>query len=104
MTAVDCEGLRIQQDAARQYVYQAVKNNELEKPTRCEWCGAELPLDGHHSDYKKPLKVIWLCRACHTSLHKGIRRALSTAKKNSRAGIVKPGKMAKLSKTGTGRA
>ncbi len=104
MTAVDCEGLRIQQDTARQYVYQAVKNNELEKPTRCEWCGAELPLDGHHPDYSKPLTVIWLCRSCHSKLHSSIRKAISTAKRTSKAGIVKTGKTAKTSKTGTARA
>lgn len=98
MTAVDCEGLRIQQDAARQYVYQAIKNNELTRAKRCEWCGSELSIEGHHPDYAKPLVIIWLCRSCHSTLHSSIRKALSTAKKNSRAGIVKTDKKAKSGK------
>lgn len=35
----------------------------------CTVCGAKDDLQMHHDDYNKPLKVRWLCRACHKRLH-----------------------------------
>lgn len=35
----------------------------------CEVCGAA-KVDGHHSDYSKPLSVHWLCRTHHSELHR----------------------------------
>ena len=35
----------------------------------CERCGAE-PTDAHHESYDRPLDVRWLCRRCHSALHK----------------------------------
>ncbi|KKL00951.1 hypothetical protein LCGC14_2627760 [marine sediment metagenome] len=41
------------------------------KKDNCENCFKEKNLQLHHEDYLKPLKVITLCRECHTALHYG---------------------------------
>lgn len=51
-------------------VARAVKAGKLNKPDRCERCGSQANLEGHHEDYTKPLDVIWLCSICHRSEHK----------------------------------
>ena len=38
----------------------------------CEKCGEEKAV-AHHSDYAKPLEIVWLCHACHMAEHKRIR-------------------------------
>ena len=45
-----------------------------DRPTVCSKCDAAGMVDGHHSDYSKPLDVIWLCRSCHMRLHSEIRK------------------------------
>ena len=45
-----------------------VKMGHIIKPKQCE-CGNK-KVEGHHSDYSKPLQVIWLCRSCHANLHR----------------------------------
>lgn len=52
-------------------VYQAVARGELARPSACERCGEPRRLDGHHTDYSRPLDVEWLCRACHRKEHHG---------------------------------
>jgi len=41
----------------------------VKRPIACQKCGEEKKLDAHHSDYDKPLDVIWLCRRCHMERH-----------------------------------
>ena len=55
---------------AREKVRYALEVGKLTKPARCEKCLEDKPLDGHHADYNHPLSVEWLCRLCHTRLHK----------------------------------
>lgn len=31
----------------------------------CESCGSRDPLERHHPDYSTPLRIVWLCEACH---------------------------------------
>jgi hypothetical protein len=46
-------------------------------PNNCEMCNIEqskvYALHGHHSDYKKPLEVIWVCPACHSKIHRDLK-------------------------------
>ncbi|TPN38873.1 hypothetical protein FKO01_05025 [Mesorhizobium sp. B2-3-3] len=52
---------------AHSAVQHAVKRGLLIRRP-CKWCGAER-VDGHHTDYSKPLAVVFLCRRCHRRAH-----------------------------------
>ena len=57
-----------EQRRARERLRDAVRYGKIAKPSLCQRCGVETPkhlLDGHHSNYAKPLDVEWLCRSCH---------------------------------------
>lgn len=50
----------------------AVRNGFVEKPNKCFLCENEFDkkyIHGHHLDYSKPLKVVWVCRICHKKVH-----------------------------------
>lgn len=59
---------------AQHAVRNAVRDGLL-KRLPCEVCGAE-PADGHHEDYRLPLKVRWLCRRHHADAHLARRGAV----------------------------
>lgn len=46
-------------------VRKAIKKGLIIRPNVCSDCGCEARVEGHHSDYSKPLDVIWLCPKCH---------------------------------------
>lgn len=48
---------------------RAIKRGEMVRPNSCVQCGKVCKPDAHHPNYKKPLKVLWLCRACHWKAH-----------------------------------
>ena len=49
----------------------ALRKGVIEKQP-CAECGTtEGRLDAHHSDYNQPLAITWMCRRCHTLLHRG---------------------------------
>lgn len=52
----------------RRLVYMAVQAGKLTKGV-CEVCG-EVKVEGHHTDYNKPLDVMWLCKKHHTEWHR----------------------------------
>lgn len=54
--------------AARQKVHMAVFYGRLKKKP-CELCGAK-NVQGHHTDYSKPLEVKWLCATHHGEQHR----------------------------------
>ncbi len=53
-------------------VNNAIKADKLRRPLTCESCNKEKFVEGHHPDYDKPLEVEWLCKKCHTELHKNL--------------------------------
>lgn len=55
---------------ARGILTVAVKKGIIAKPDQCSQCGKRRKLDAHHNDYSKPLNVLWLCKKCHTLIHK----------------------------------
>lgn len=48
---------------ARVKVSNAIRDKRLQKEP-CKVCGA-LKVEAHHTDYRSPLKVTWLCRRHH---------------------------------------
>lgn len=55
---------------ARQAVARAVESGKLIKPKVCMGCAKRTTdLEAHHSDYKLPLLVVWVCPPCHGVIH-----------------------------------
>ena len=58
---------------AQRKLEKAVAAGKVKKPIRCQRCRQEFPkykLQGHHRDYRNPLKnVKWYCQACHYKQH-----------------------------------
>lgn len=80
------EGQGWLQDWAHQIVSDRVRRGKLFKPNKCADCGVECSPHAHHSDYQKPLDVLWVCRRCHANIHKQILRS----KKHQLDNIVYP--------------
>lgn len=68
---------RYQKDKARNLVRAKtrsyVKTGLLVKPEVCENCQENIRLEAHHTDYDKPLEVMWLCNLCHKQQHGRIK-------------------------------
>ena len=60
---------------AHHVLNKAVKSGKIKKMP-CSVCGSTVRIHGHHSDYKKPLNVIWLCPKHHKQLHQKLKRSL----------------------------
>lgn len=54
-------------------VAEALRTGRLRKRA-CIVCGSENS-EAHHPDYRKPLKVKWLCPKHHRELHVGLMKA-----------------------------
>jgi ribosomal protein S27AE len=51
---------------ARAKLYYAVKKGIVTRPSICDKCGCSGHIEAHHTDYTKPLEVVWLCKRCHS--------------------------------------
>lgn len=43
------------------------------RPARCPCCGTKASssrMHGHHPSYFHPLRIVWLCRDCHSKTHR----------------------------------
>ena len=58
---------------ARQKLNYAVRSGKIHKALYCSSCDSDKHLEAHHTDYSKPLEVMWLCRTCHRELHNKMR-------------------------------
>lgn len=58
----------------RVMLYDNIKSGRIKKPEKCSVCNEVKKIEGHHRDYSKPLEVVWLCRICHTSEHKALKK------------------------------
>jgi hypothetical protein len=53
-------------------IYQrALHDGRLERPMFCDSCRGTGIIQGHHTDYARPLDVAWLCARCHLAWHLG---------------------------------
>lgn len=50
---------------------RAVRNGTIHKPDTCQVCGKTCSPEAHHKNYADKLKVVWLCRECHSQYHQG---------------------------------
>lgn len=51
---------------AHKKVEAGLKRGAIVRPSVCERCGiTDRKIHAHHSDYKKPLEICWLCPPCH---------------------------------------
>ncbi|MEM3714851.1 MAG: hypothetical protein QXF82_07890 [Nitrososphaeria archaeon] len=55
---------------ARKLVSRYIKLGKLHRSTMCELCSETKLTQAHHTDYGRPLDVMWLCDACHGSCHR----------------------------------
>ena len=54
---------------AHSAVFAAIQLGILIRPQTCQHCNRGAKIQGHHTDYSKPLQVIWLCQPCHKIEH-----------------------------------
>ena len=54
-------------------VRYAAETGRLQRPERCPSCGRKVRIDGHQSDYRRPLDVDWCCVRCHAKRTRAIR-------------------------------
>ena len=77
------------QDAARSHTATAIKRGDIIRPKFCSACGWPGIIEAHHTDYKKPEKIQWLCHRCHSHEHLRRNRALFGADKNPKYKFVR---------------
>lgn len=50
-------------------VKKAIKAGVIKIPKECSKCLKEKTVIAHHTDYEKPIDIVWLCRSCHSLEH-----------------------------------
>jgi len=56
---------RKEQRVAYAKVQSEIRLGRLAKPDKCTLCKSSRSLRAHHSDYDRPLDVLWVCESCH---------------------------------------
>ena len=51
-------------------VHRALESGKINKPDYCAKCFKKGVVEAHHTDYSKPLDVVWLCVCCHKRAHR----------------------------------
>ena len=64
-------------DKSQNLLEEAIERGIVVRKAACERCGnsgtfkdGRSAVQAHHSDYNKPLEVMWLCQPCHHEWHK----------------------------------
>lgn len=84
-------------------VRHAKKRGDLvEQP--CRDCGTTENVEAHHSDYRKPLQVVWLCTKHHRKEHTKIGSPLMRSDPNSVKFRLTPALKAKLKERAAGES
>lgn len=52
-------------DKARNKLSNAIRDGRVIRPEMCQMCGKSCKPEAHHTDYSRPLDVLWLCFICH---------------------------------------
>ena len=67
-------------DRAQNVLEKAIKKGIVGRSSTCETCGCRgifkdgrTAIQAHHTDYNKPLDVMWLCQKCHHEWHKNFK-------------------------------
>lgn len=57
---------------------QALRIGFIKRPERCssDGCNCVIGIEGHHTNYNRPLDVVWLCSKHHDLVHHQQRLAL----------------------------
>lgn len=57
-------------EARRAYweVHKAIRAGVLTRPSECSRCNLPRFCEAAHTDYSRPLDVVWLCRSCHRAM------------------------------------
>ena len=55
---------------ARKLVSRFLRLGKLKRASFCELCKCEKTTEAHHTDYGRPIDVMWLCDACHGLCHR----------------------------------
>lgn len=60
---------------ARMALDAAIRIGIVIRPNVCPRCGVRADVQGHHTDYLRPINVEWLCTQCHADEHRSLRGA-----------------------------
>jgi len=53
---------------AQNKLNNAIRDHKISRPIICDICGGGGVIHAHHTDYSRPLDVIWLCARCHAQI------------------------------------
>lgn len=61
-------------------VNEAVAAGIIEATGPCIWCGTTQSIVRHHFNYHQPLKIVYMCRRCHGTVHNRHKRIVQAKK------------------------